>query len=154
MSNGDHGIKKTATNPPTMCDFKYLRRANTNSIFTQIFFCIFVLNKMVSYVQMQTYLLCAPCKRETKEMSKKVSQSKEKAKQCLLFCIFWAARHFSSFGGGEAEVGEADLNNPATKNINVSCGLISNKLWENKITKSLNTLHVCWSWCLKEIKMF
>ena len=34
----------------------------------------------------------------------------------------------------------ADLNNPATKNINVSCGLISNKLGERKISKSLNKL--------------
>ena len=68
----------------------------------------------------------------------------------LLFCIFRAAWHFSSFGGG-TEVG-ADLNNPATKNINVSCGLISNKLGERKISKSLNKLcsgrilskYICW----------
>ena len=67
-----------------------------------------------------------------------------------MFCIFWAARHFRSFGGG-TEVG-ADLNNPATKNINVSCGLISNKLGERKISKSLNKLcsgrilskYICW----------
>ena len=65
-------------------------------------------------------------KEKQKKCHGKASSLNEKVNLSPVLYFLSLSRHFRSFGGG-TEVG-ADLNNPATKNINVSCGLISNKL--------------------------